>query len=700
MATVKAIKYGMKGDDVSKLQTYLKNAGYNIDVDGSFGPQTLAAVKQYQQANGLTVDGMVGPQTQAMLFGNGGSADPGANVSTPGSASIKSDVPVASTPAINPGASAPSTDPGATVTNTNSGKTSGANTGSGSATNPSSQVKYPDSFSYEDFTYDKYQSTGEVDKATANPFKYDEFKYDDYKSTGEVEKATENPFTYKDFTYGDFSYGDYQQSESVTQAQAALNAALASQPGAYQSKWQGQIDEMIGRILNREQFSYDINSDALYQQYADQYKNLGKLAMQDTMGQAAAMTGGYGSSYAQAAGQQAYQGYLSQLNEMIPELYGMALDQYNREGQEMYNQYGLLSDQEAQEYGRYQDAYNKWLSERDYATGRYESERNFDYGKYTDDRNFEYGKYADDRNFEYGKYSDDRNLAYNDYRNNIEDAKWKETDAYNKYINDRNFEYGKYADDKSYAYNDYINAIELAKWKETDAYNKYINDRNFNYGVYSDDRNLSYNEYLNAIQKAQWDAQFAETVKQNEIGNQQWQQNFDRGVYEFDTTMDYTKERDEVEDSKWETNRQDGKESEEKAYARADLEAIAASGGDATDEQLEAAGMSREAFEAMKAIASGDEESALKHVGAMSSKEIVDTLEAYASEGNNTAVEALLDDAFMTGRIDEATYLDWKKKYKRDKSHTITDTTVATPSRGSSSGSGGYGLAGFSPSYK
>ena len=59
MATVKAIKYGMKGDDVSNLQTSLKNAGYKIDVDGSFGPQTLAAVKQYQHATGLTVDGMV-----------------------------------------------------------------------------------------------------------------------------------------------------------------------------------------------------------------------------------------------------------------------------------------------------------------------------------------------------------------------------------------------------------------------------------------------------------------------------------------------------------------------------------------------------------------------------------------------------------------------------------------------------------------
>lgn len=216
------------------------------------------------------------------------------------------------------------------------------------------------------------------------------------------------------FSYKDFTYDDYVESDTVNQANAALQAQIAAKPGAYQSQWQGQINDKLNQIMNREDFSYDVNSDALYQQYKEQYAALGKLAMQDTMGQAAAMTGGYGNSYASAAGNQAYQSYLSQLNEVVPELYGMALDKYNAEGQELYNQYGLLTDQENQDYAKYQDKYNQWASERDHLQGVYDTERSLDYSKY-----------VDDRNFDYGKYSDDRNLEYNEYRNAIADEQWQ-----------------------------------------------------------------------------------------------------------------------------------------------------------------------------------------------------------------------------------------------------------------------------------
>ena len=198
-----------------------------------------------------------------------------------------------------------------------------------------------------------------------------------------------------------FSYADYAPSDTVTQAQALLQQQMASKPGEYQSTWQDQLNETISQILNRDKFSYDLNGDALYQQYKDQYVQQGKMAMMDTMGQAQAMTGGYGNSYAQNAGQQAYQAYLQQLNEVVPELYGMALDQYNQEGQELYDQAALMAQQEDQEYGRYMDGMNAWLAERDYLSGRYDAERDYDYGKYADDRDFSYGSFVDDRNYQY-----------------------------------------------------------------------------------------------------------------------------------------------------------------------------------------------------------------------------------------------------------------------------------------------------------
>lgn len=146
--------------------------------------------------------------------------------------------------------------------------------------------------------------------------------------------------------------------------------ALGGKP-TYASQWQPQIDDTLNRILNREKFSYDVNGDALYKQYKDKYTQQGKMAMQDTVAQASAMTGGYGNSYAVTAGNQAYQSSLQNLNDVIPELYALAYDKYNQEGQELYNQYSLFSDRENTEYGRYRDSVSDWESDRSYLTSLY-----------------------------------------------------------------------------------------------------------------------------------------------------------------------------------------------------------------------------------------------------------------------------------------------------------------------------------------
>ena len=213
----------------------------------------------------------------------------------------------------------------------------------------------------------------------------------------------------------------YKPSDAVTQAQAMLQQQLASKPGAYQSQWQAGLDEIMNKILNRENFSYDLNGDALYQQYKDQYTLQGQQAMMDTMGQAQAMTGGYGNSYAQTVGQQVYQGHMQQLNDKIPELYQLALDQYNREGDEMYQQYGLLADRENQDYGRYQDSLDNWNTAYNQAYQKYQDERNYDYGKYTDDRNYQYQVDRD-------AVSDQQwaeSLQYQKDRDAVADAQWQ-----------------------------------------------------------------------------------------------------------------------------------------------------------------------------------------------------------------------------------------------------------------------------------
>lgn len=174
----------------------------------------------------------------------------------------------------------------------------------------------------------------------------------------------------------------YKPSQTVQDAWNMLEQMKDQQPGAYESRWQAQLDSLMAELMGRDKFSYDLNADALYKQVAEQYARMGQMAMMDTMGQAQAMTGGYGNSWAQNAGQQAYQGYMQQLNQVVPELYGMAYDRYQQEGQDLMNRYGLIASQEEQDYGRYRDSVADYYDRLDRATEEARYQEQMDYEKW------------------------------------------------------------------------------------------------------------------------------------------------------------------------------------------------------------------------------------------------------------------------------------------------------------------------------
>lgn len=249
MAKYTTLQNGSRGAEVKKLQESLVAAGYNVTADGQYGPKTAAAVRKYQQDNGLTVDGMAGEQTLGKLYQKSQAAQMG------------------------------------------------------------------------------QAATGTTSKASA---------------------PTEAP------DYSDYEY-DASSDDAYMTALAALQEAEKSTP-SYAGTYDTQLEDIYDKIVNREKFKYDVNSDALYQQFAEQYRQQGKLAMEDTVGQAAAMTGGYGNSYAVTAGNQAFQGYLQKMNEMVPELHDAALARYNAEGEALMDEYALTGDLRDEEYSRYQDA--------------------------------------------------------------------------------------------------------------------------------------------------------------------------------------------------------------------------------------------------------------------------------------------------------------------------------------------------------
>lgn len=194
-------------------------------------------------------------------------------------------------------------------------------------------------------------------------------------STKTSSKTTSTSTQPKTPTYNPVNDKSYQS------ALASLQAANKNMP-QYAGTYDGQLKELYDQIVNRDKFSYDINSDMLYQQYANQYVQNGKLAMMDSKGQAAALNGGYGSSYGQAVGQQIYNAYLQQLSDIVPDLYAQAYDQYNAEGDKLMQQYAMMGDLANDEYAKYQDAYNRWANERAYAQEQADNAYNRGYNEH------------------------------------------------------------------------------------------------------------------------------------------------------------------------------------------------------------------------------------------------------------------------------------------------------------------------------
>ena len=241
----------------------------------------------------------------------------------------------------------------------------------------------------------------------------------------------------------------YQPSQNVSAAMAELNNIISQQPAAFQSGYQQQLQNVLNTILGRESFSYDMASDPMYQMYRQQYAQAGKQAMQDTMGQAATLTGGYGSSYAQTAGQQAYNQRLQRLNDVVPQLYQQARQAYQDEGDALAQQYGMLGDAYSREYGEYQDALGQWRDNRDYAAGRYDTERAYDQDNYSQQLDYwanmaamEQDQANADRTYDYGKQQDA--LAQQNWEKQF--AYGQEQDALSQQNWQTQFDYGKEQD--------------------------------------------------------------------------------------------------------------------------------------------------------------------------------------------------------------------------------------------------------------
>ena len=230
------------------------------------------------------------------------------------------------------------------------------------------------------------------------------------------------------------------QSFKVPAAVKEADKWLSNQLEIIQSgktSYSDQVKDALDKIMNREKFSYDVDTDPLFQQALASAMNSGKQAMQDTIGQASALTGGYGSTYATSAGNQAYNAFIEDAYDNLPQYYQMAMEAYQMEGDEMYRQFGMLSELDDKEYNRNITAYDATYQHRNQMY-------NEAYTQYRDAKSdafamagIEMQQYAQEGNDLYNLYNISSNTYeslyekdYQSWADRVNNA-WKEVEALN-----------------------------------------------------------------------------------------------------------------------------------------------------------------------------------------------------------------------------------------------------------------------------
>lgn len=144
----------------------------------------------------------------------------------------------------------------------------------------------------------------------------------------------------------------------------------------YTPEYDGMMDSVLENIVNRDPFTYNYLEDPLFQQYFNMYDREGNRAMLDTYGTAANRTGGYASSYAISAANQANNYYMAQLADKIPELQQLAYEMYLNEGEDNYNQLGAIQGMDAIKYNRFEDDLSQWNTDRSFNYGAWRDQLN------------------------------------------------------------------------------------------------------------------------------------------------------------------------------------------------------------------------------------------------------------------------------------------------------------------------------------
>ena len=174
----------------------------------------------------------------------------------------------------------------------------------------------------------------------------------DYVSQGKIPGQIDTVLD-EIYNYGDFTYG--------------------SAP-TYTNQYAQMQQDLLDSILNREDFSYDVEQDPLWGSYRKSYLREGQRATADALGQASAASGGRPSTWATTAATQAGDYYATQLNDIIPELEQRAYERYLDDYNMLISDLGQVNTQEQLDYQKYLTDLSQFNTDRYFAFGQYLSD--------------------------------------------------------------------------------------------------------------------------------------------------------------------------------------------------------------------------------------------------------------------------------------------------------------------------------------
>lgn len=203
----------------------------------------------------------------------------------------------------------------------------------------------------------------------------------------------------------------YTPSASVTAANDYLKQL---RDGGYNQQWSKTLDSLVNEYMGRGAFEYDPQSDAMWQQAKSEGLRQGQLAMRDATAQAAALSGGYGNSYAATVGNQVYQQAVADTMALQPQYIQAAYERYRNEGDELLQKANLAQSMD-------DTAWNRYMTELGLAQDEADRLYQREYNEFADawDRDYQLDRDAVNdqwRNTEW-QYKLDRDAVADQWRN-------------------------------------------------------------------------------------------------------------------------------------------------------------------------------------------------------------------------------------------------------------------------------------------